>query len=144
MVLNIRHTGIVVEDLDRALAFYGELLGFQVSKQMEESGAFIDTILGLESVTVTTVKMAAPDGQLIELLKFHTHSQKGNPRGICDIGITHIALTVDNIDHEYERLINKGILFISPPHHSPDGYAKVAFCRAPEGTFIELVEELGK
>ncbi len=143
MVQSIRHTGIVVEDLDRSLTFYRDLLGFRVSKQMEESGKYIDTILALGGATVTTAKMAAPDGQLIELLKFHSHQKQGNPRGICDIGITHIAFTVEDIEQVYKRLVQSGITFLSTPQSSSDGYAKVAFCRAPEGTFIELVEELG-
>ena len=144
MVKNIRHTGIVVKDLQHSLSFYRDLLGFKISKQMEESGKFIDTILALDGATVTTVKMAAPDGQLIELLKFCRHPKQGNPRGIRDIGITHIAFTVNDIDGEYKRLGSYGVPFISPPQASPDGFAKVAFCQAPEGTFIELVEELGK
>ena len=140
--MNIRHTGIVVEDLEQSLAFYRDLLGFQISKLMEESGRFIDTILGLNQVSVTTVKMAAPDGQLIELLKFHNQSKIGEARGICDKGPTHVAFTVADISAEYRRLADKGIKFISTPQFSPDGFAKVAFCRAPEGTYIELVEEL--
>ncbi|HJO63248.1 MAG TPA: VOC family protein, partial [Desulfobacterales bacterium] len=59
------------------------------------------------------------------------------------IGITHIAFTVEDIEQVYKRLVQSGITFLSTPQSSPDGYAKVAFCRAPEGTFIELVEELG-
>lgn len=143
MIKNIRHTGIVVEDLNRSLSFYRDLLEFQISKQMDESGNFINSILKLEDVKVTTIKMEAPDGQLIELLKFHSHQKKGNPKGICDIGITHIAFTVEDIEQVHKRLVQSGITFLSTPQSSPDEYAKVAFCRAPEGTFIELVEELG-
>lgn len=38
--------------------------------------------------------------------------------------------------------MSDSIEFISPPQVSPDSYAKVAFCQAPEGTYIELVELL--
>ena len=143
MIQKIRHTGIVVEDLEISMRFYRDWLGFEVSKQAEESGTFIDAILGLEAVTVTTVKMTAPDGQLIELLKFHTHPKQHRSRSVCDIGIAHIAFTVSDVDCEYERLSRNGIPFFSRPQTSSDGFAKVAFCKAPEGTFVELVEELG-
>ena len=59
-----------------------------------------------------------------------------------EIGIAHIAFTVDDVNAAYDRLKNEGVSFISAPKVSPDGYAKVAFCRAPEGTFVELVEVL--
>ncbi|MBU2044101.1 MAG: VOC family protein [Candidatus Omnitrophica bacterium] len=142
MVKNIRHTGIVVKNLEKSLAFYRDLLGFKVERQMEEKGGYIDKVLALEGVSVTTVKMKAPDGEMIELLEYHSHLQEIEVDQITDIGIRHVAFTVDNLDSEYQRLKDAGIFFNSRPEVSPDGYAKVAFCRAPEGTFIELVEVL--
>jgi len=142
MIKDIRHTGIVVADLGASLYFYCDLLGFQVSKQMEEAGVYIDNISSLQNVRVTTVKMTSLTGQMIELLKYHSHPAEQKVCKICEIGISHIAFTVDDLDSEYERLGDKGIQFNSPPQLSPDGYAKVTFCRAPEGTLIELVEVL--
>ena len=142
MITGIRHTGIVVVDLKTSLHFYHDLLGFRIVKQMKESGDYIDNILSLKNVTITTVKMAAPDGQMVELLHYYSHPRKQKLREICDIGITHIAFMVEDLNSAYELLKGEGILFNSPPQFSPDGYAKVAFCRAPEGTLIELVEVL--
>ena len=142
MIKNIRHIGIVVNDLEASLRFYRDLLGFQIVKQMEESGDYIDNMSAIDGVRVTTLKIALPNGQMVELLKYHSHPKKEKEREICDIGIAHIALTVDDLDNEYERLKGGGVLFNAPPQLSPDGYAKVTFCRAPEGTFIELVEVL--
>ena len=142
MIKDIRHTGIVVADLETSLYFYRDLFGLQVAKQMEEAGDYIDNISSLRNVKVTTVKMTSPTGQMIELLKYHSHPAEQRTREICEIGIAHIAFTVDNLDIEYKKLKDKGIKFNSPPQLSPDGYAKVTFCRAPEGTLIELVELL--
>ena len=142
MIKDIRHTGIVIVDLEASLRFYRDLLGFQVAKQMEEAGDYIDNILSLRNVEVTTVKLTSPSGPTIELLKYHSHPADQKTREICEIGISHIAFTVDDLDSEYERLQKKGIQFNAPPQLSPDGYAKVTFCRAPEGTLIELVEVL--
>jgi len=142
MIKDIRHTGIVVGDLKASLYFYRDLLGFQIAKQMEEAGNYIDNISSLRNVKVTTVKMTLPSGQMVELLKYHSHPAEQKTREICEVGISHIAFTVDDLDAEYERFKKEGIQFNSPPQLSPDGYAKVAFCRAPEGTLIELVEVL--
>lgn len=142
MIKYVRHTGIVVADLEASLYFYRDILGFQVKKQMKEAGDYIDNILSLQNVEVTTVKLNSPSGQMIELLKYHSHAAEQKMREICEIGISHIAFTVDDLAVEYERLREKGIQFNSPPQFSPDGYAKVTFCRAPEGTLIELVELL--
>jgi catechol 2,3-dioxygenase-like lactoylglutathione lyase family enzyme len=142
MIKNIRHTGIVVNDLEASLHFYRDLFGFKFAKQMKESGDYIDNISSLRNIKVTTVKMEAPDGQMIELLQYHSHPRERKSREICDIGITHIAFTVEDLNNEYDRLKGEGVPFNAPPQLSPDGYAKVTFCRAPEGTLIELVEVL--
>ena len=142
MIKDIRHTGIVVVDLEASLHFYRDLLGFKIAKQMEESGDYIDNISALCAVKVTTIKMTSPAGQMIELLKYHSHPAEQKMRDICEIGVSHIALTVADLDFEYERLKDEGIQFNSRPQLSAKGYAKVTFCRAPEGTFIELVEVL--
>lgn len=143
MITAIRHTGLVVTDLDQALRFWCDLLGFRVAKRMDESGPHLDAMMGLEQVRVTTVKLSAPDGNLVELLRFHSHPDapawEGKP---CSTGFTHIALTVQDLDAAYEKLGAAGVHFNAPPQRSPDGYAKVCYCRGPEGVLLELVEVL--
>ncbi|MEJ5227790.1 VOC family protein [Thermodesulfovibrio sp.] len=145
MIKNIRHIGIVVSNLELSLHFYSDLLGFKVVKKMEESGEYIDNISSLKNVKITTVKMAAPDGNLVELLYYHSHQRATIlHREIWQTGISHIAFSVDDIEQEYNRLSAAGVTFNSPPQLSTDGYAKVTFCRDPDGNFIELVEVLDK
>lgn len=141
----IRHTGIIVSNLEESLHFYRDLLGLKLKKKMNESGAYMDKISGLKNVKVTTVKMAAEDGNLIELIYYQSHKREAIPKKeICEAGISHIAFTVENLDAEYKRLSKAGIKFNAPPQVSPDGYAKVTFCHDPEGNFIELVQVLKK
>lgn len=142
MIQNIRHSGIVVHNLQDSLHFYEELLGLKIIKQMDECGSYIDNALGLHAAKVTTVKLSVPNGEMIELLKYQSHKSEQTERKIYDIGLTHIAFTVNNLDDVYNKLKNHNIAFLSPPQCSPDGYAKLAFCKAPEGTFVELVEVL--
>jgi len=140
--MKIRHTGIVVCNIDKALHFYNKLLGLKIVKDVWESGSFIDNILSLKDVNVRTVKMEA-GGSLIELLYFKSHPTSGLWQNrITSLGCSHIALTVDNLENCFNMLKEENTCFISEPQTSPDGNAKVAFCRDPDGTFIELVEDL--
>jgi catechol 2,3-dioxygenase-like lactoylglutathione lyase family enzyme len=137
-----RHYGIVVSDLERALGFYRDLLDLKVARQMDESGPFIETVLGIPGVDVTTCKMEAEKGgPQVELLCFKSHKDP-NPRPPQPyfIGPTHMAFTVDNLMALHRRMTAKGVPFVSPPQVSADGKAKVAFCRDPDGTLLELVE----
>jgi catechol 2,3-dioxygenase-like lactoylglutathione lyase family enzyme len=142
MIKEIRHMGIVVDDLKKSLWFYKEKMGFKVFKHMDESGHFIDKILGIRNIMVTTVKMTLGNGQMIELLNFSSHKKNILQRSINDVGPTHLAFTVDNIDKFYDDFLHDGVEFISTPKVSEDGSVKVVFCKAPEGTYIELVELL--
>lgn len=143
MITQIRHTGLVVADLEAALHFWRDLLGFTVARQMDESGPHIDAMMGLRDVRVTTSKLIAPDGGMIELLYFHSHPDKptwiGTP---YSTGFTHIAMTVTDIDGLCRKLAAEGVTFFAPPQRSPDGKVKVTYCKGPEGVLLELVEIL--
>ena len=139
-VMRIRHLGIVTDDLERSLVFYRDLLGFRVDAV--EDSSFIDKILHLQESRLRTVKLSAPDGQLIELLDFGNPSPAKCSRGLCDAGLTHFAIQVSSVAMMVRRLAGQGIEFLSGPEISPDGNVRVVFCRTPEGAFLELVELL--
>ena len=88
------------------------------------------------------MKMAAPDDCLIELVCYHSHHRAVQQRESCTVGIGHLALQVDDVEAVYTGLMRAGVSFNAEPQTSPDGYAKLTFCRAPEGTMIELVQVL--
>ena len=137
-----RHFGIVVRNLTNSITFYEEL-GLKIIKQMEESGKHIDTMLSLNDVNVTTVKMSSPNNDtLIELLHYKTPLPKNIERKINDFGPSHLAFTVKNLSENYKKLSEKGIEFFSEPQLSPDKTVLVVFCNDPDGIPIELVEQL--
>ena len=141
MMSELRHVGLVVHDLEAALKFWCEVMGFAVSRQMEESGSHIDAMLGLEDVRVTTAKLKDANENLLELLHFHSHPDKPQWEGKpYSTGLTHIALTVNNLSEMFNRLQSLGYSFPADPQFSPDGMVKVIYARGPEGLLIELVE----
>ncbi len=140
MIKEVRHVGIVVNNMENSLKFYRDLLGLKVIKDMDEQGVYIDNMLSLDNVQVKTVKLSADTGNtLIELLDFKSHNDN-EVRNFYTIGASHIALTVDNLEDLYKHLSANNIKFNAPPQKSPDGIVKVTFCNDPDGTPIELVE----
>jgi catechol 2,3-dioxygenase-like lactoylglutathione lyase family enzyme len=102
-------------------------------------------MMGLHDVRVTTAKLAASDGNLIELLQFHSHPDRPQWDGApYSTGFTHIALTVDDLDALVGKLVPFGVTFPAPPQYSPDGGVKVIYAKGPEGVLLELVEILTK
>ena len=142
MITGFRHAGLVVANLDRALVFWCDVLGFRVEKRMNESGPHIDAMLGLAGVELTTVKLAAPDGNLIELLHFQSHLDRPTWQGtLVSTGLTHLAFTVTDLDGLCRRLAMVGVTFNAPPVSSPDGRVRVTFGQGPDGVWLELVEQ---
>jgi len=142
MSINLRHIGIVTENLEKSLKFYKDILGFKIKTESFEDRNFIDHILNLEKSSLKTMKLIDKKGGVIELLHYDNPPSKKNKRKINDSGLSHFALTVDNLDDIYSRLRNDNIEFVSAPILSPDNKAKVCFCYDPNGIAIELVEHV--
>ena len=140
MIKEVRHVRIVVKNMENSLKFYRDILGFEIIRDMDEQGGYINNMLSLDGVQVRTVKLSAGMGNtLIELLDFKSHSDN-EIRNFYTIGASHVALTVDNLEDLYKHLSENNIKFNAPPQKSPDGLVKVTFCDDPDGTPIELVE----
>ena len=142
-VQRIRHTGIVVSDLSQSLPFYCDLLGLEVWADFEDDSPYVQAVTGVPGARVRMVKLCAEDGVSIELLQYLSHPPEvPEPRRSCDVGCNHVALQVEDIDSLYRELQSRGIHFHAPPTVSPDGGARVTYCRDPEGVTVELVQIL--
>jgi len=141
-MMSLRHVGIVVSDLEASVRFWCEGVGFVESLRSDEGGEILDSVLGMSGVDVTTVKLDAPGGGRIELLRFRSHPGGswwgGSP---ATTGLTHVALTVLNLEHLLERIVRFGAK-PGPVEVAPDGRVRFCYCRGPEGVLLELVEEL--
>jgi glyoxylase I family protein len=142
-IVEVRHFGIVVKNLKKSLEFYQDILGFEIIKQNNEVGKHLDKMLGLNDVKVKTTKIGIKNGTtLIELLEYSSPNSELIKKKINDLGVSHFALTVKNLDKLIPILKNKGIRINSDTVMSPDRKVKVVFCFDPDETPIELVEEL--
>ena len=141
---NIRHIGIVTENLKKSLWFYEKVLGFKKKVSMVEYGKITDRLTNLKKTVINTVKLKSPKSEvMIELLEFKKKNKDNKKNyNISRSGTSHFAITINNIDRNYKSLRKKGISFVCKPLFSNDKKVKLTFCRAPEGTLIEMVEEL--
>jgi hypothetical protein len=118
-------------------------LGFQLHIEALEQSPYIDELLAIKHPNLTTVKLIDSKGFIIELLKFDNHQVEKTWSGdLKTTGLTHIALTVDNLDALVDNLKKQNYQLISEIKISPNGKVKVVFAKGPEGIMLELVEEL--
>ncbi len=144
IVKNIRHIGIVTKNIKKSIWFYEKILGFKVKIKMIERGNITDKLTNLKNTKIKTVKLKSKNSKvMIELLEFKKKKKRENEEyNISRIGASHFALTINDLEKTYKFLKRKGIRFICKPILSNDKKVKLTFCRAPEGTLIEMVEEL--
>ena len=104
--LNIRHTGLVVRDLEKSLSFYCEILGLVIWKRAREEGPFIEELVGIPGVSLEWVKLKTGDDSLVELLQYHSHpDQKPIVNTASNqLGCSHVAFTVDNLEKVYSKI----------------------------------------
>ena len=141
MMIGTRHTGIVVENLEIALRFYLGL-GFSVQSEDVEEGPFIDQVTGLDKVKLKWVKMKLPDGSLLELLQYQqpTRGQKKTKQLSNEMGVSHVAFTVKNMDRICEQIVRLGGGLVNEPALTENSLFKVAYCYDVEGNLFEIVE----
>jgi hypothetical protein len=133
----------VVNDLDKTRDFWINSLGFKLHIEAVEQSPYIDELLAIKEPNLTTVKLTDSKGFIIELLKFESYqvdqSWSGN---LKTTGLTHIALTVNNLDELVGNLKSQNYQTLSEIKTSPNKKVKVVFVKGPEAIMLELVQEL--
>ena len=134
------HAAIAVQDMDQALRFYRDLLGFEVDWERENySGEGFATVVGLQKAGAHVVMLKGYGGR-VELFKYlNPEGVACGPKRQCDFGLTHFALTVKNLRELYETLSAQGVQFNCPPQNLRPG-VWATYMKDFEGVTIELVE----
>jgi catechol 2,3-dioxygenase-like lactoylglutathione lyase family enzyme len=133
----------VVNDLEKNRDFWVNTMSFKLHIEALEESPYIDELLAIKDPALKTVKLIDSTGFIIELLKFENYQVGKSWSGdLKTTGLTHIALTVDNLDELVKGLFKDDYQTLSDIKVSPNGKVKVVFVRGPEGLMLELVEEL--
>jgi catechol 2,3-dioxygenase-like lactoylglutathione lyase family enzyme len=142
MITKIRHTGIVVRNLEKAVKFY-EALGFKISSRQVETGSFIDQVVGIKNVKVETAKFIAPCSGMLELLQYHSHpvEEEFSKQHSNKLGCSHIALQVEELSETLLVVEKLGGTTPRLPATTSDKQYTVVYCHDPEGNIIEIVKK---
>lgn len=134
---------IVVDDLVAVKAFFVEL-GLKLEGETTVEGPLIGSLIGLKDVRATLAMMRTPDGQGIELDKFHTPDAiRFGPvdAPVNTLGIRRVMFAVEDLDGALARMRAHGAEVIGEMQYG-DSY-RLAYIRGPEGILVGLAEQLG-
>jgi len=124
VIQGVQHVAVVTTDVERAARFYTEVLGFKES-------------LRLETTHSGTIVFVSANGTQLELFGGGKPKEPGESEG--KVGFPHVALLVDDVDGEYERLKALGVEFDMPPTEAEAGI-RLAFFKDPDGNRFEIIK----
>jgi catechol 2,3-dioxygenase-like lactoylglutathione lyase family enzyme len=138
------HVGVVVDDLEAAIAFFVEL-GMELEGEAAIEGAWVDRVNALDGVRVDIAMLRTPDGHgRLELTTFHTPTavspEPQNALGNT-LGLRSIMFAVDDIDRTVAKMRAQGADLIGEVAQYEDSY-RLCYVRGPEGIIVALAEQL--
>jgi catechol 2,3-dioxygenase-like lactoylglutathione lyase family enzyme len=138
------NVGIVVEDLDAAIAFFAEL-GMELEGKAQVEGVWADRVVGLHGVRSDIAMMRTPDGHCkLELAKYRV------PAAVCaepenpppnTLGLHRVMFAVEDIDDTVARLRAHGAKLLGEVTQYKDSY-RLCYLRGPAGIIVALAEQI--
>jgi len=143
-VKRMDNVGIVVEDLDAAIAFFKEL-GLELEGRAPIDGEWAGRITGVHGQRVEIAMMRTPDGHgRLELSRFIVPAVEADHRRVPvnALGYLRVMFAVDDLDDTLARLRRHGMELVGDVVDYASVY-RLCYIRGPEGILLGLAQELG-
>ena len=138
------NVGIVMEDLDAAVAFFREL-GLELEGRVPIDGEWAGRVTGLHGQRVEIAMMRTPDGHgRLELSRFEVPGIASDHRAapVNSLGYLRVMFTVDDLDDTLRRLSLLGATVVDEVVDY-QGIYRLCYVRGVEGILVGLAQELG-
>lgn len=139
MFKRMDHVAMSVKDMDKCIAFYRDIIGFEKVFD-REFDVQMGKLIGVEGTKVRIVHMQFGDNKL-ELFKYE-YPQGREPRPDAlqsDYGLTHIGFMVEDFQATYQYLLDRGVKFLGEPVEIRPGVF-VAYFHGAEYEVCEIRE----
>ena len=143
-IISADHTGITVSNLERSLAFWRDVLGFEFSHAAHQKGELAQEITGIEGAEIKLAVLKTPGGHKIELLEYLAPADR-RPSNLrpCDVGSVHVALLVEDLEAVLAQIAVSGWKAAGKPQAlktGPNAGKRVVYVHDPDGTTIEFMQ----
>ncbi|MGB3302796.1 MAG: VOC family protein [Gordonia sp. (in: high G+C Gram-positive bacteria)] len=142
MGISMDNVGIVVENLDGAIAFFREL-GLDLENRATIEGDWAGQVTGLGFQRVEIAMMNAPDGSgKLELSRYIEPEVIADHRNapVNALGYLRVMFAVDDIDDTLARLAKHGAELVSTDVINYENVYRLCYVRGPEGILIGLAQ----
>ena len=142
MITGFNHTSFTVADIERAIRFWCDTLGFEASLIAERRSAWVEQVTGVPGATIKVAHLHG-HGHHMEFIEYGDGS-RDNPTALPDRpGVGHVCLEVRDIRDTERALLAAGatalgtMTEIRDPGMTP---CIAGYLRDPNGIIIELLE----
>ena len=144
-VLRMDNVGIVVDDLDAAVAFF-TALGLELEGKAQIEGLVADRTVGLDGVRSDIAMMRTPDGHgKLELTKYHApaadRAEPDNPPPTT-LGLHRVMFAFGDIHDTVARLRAHGAELLGEVAQYESTFL-LCYLRGPAGIIVALAEQIG-
>jgi lactoylglutathione lyase len=141
----VHHAGVTVANLDRALAFYRDVLGLEVFVVAERTDATIGQIVGYPGARIKLAFCGVPgDSARVELLEYLEPRGESGGGDTFRPGTGHVCFRVSDIEALYARISEAGYAPRSTApvtiNEGPNAGARAFYVRDPDGYTVELFQ----
>jgi catechol 2,3-dioxygenase-like lactoylglutathione lyase family enzyme len=144
-IIGTNHASFTVSDLSRTVAFYRDLLGFEVLRERPEIiHSYWRAEVGFPDAISRDAYLRIPGSDLcLELIEYQ--HPRGSPQNLTpnNPGSSHICYNVDDIQALFAKLKAAHVQFISEPTYLDAGPNKggwALYMRDPDGIVVELFQ----
>ncbi len=146
-IMAVDSVGITVQEMDRSVNFYTQVLTFEPISDVEVWGSEYERLQGLFGLRMRVVRLKLGD-EFLELTEYLT--PKGNPIPMDsrshDHWFQHVAIIVQDMNQAYQQLRKHQIRHVSTgPQLLPDwnpqaGGIQAFYFQDPDGHFLEILQ----
>ena len=143
-ILKPHHTGIQVADLDRSVAFYRDVLGFELVFAWNPRADYIRTIVGYPDADIHAAILRMPGSDhFLEILEYRNVEKTPVDTRTANPGTAHMAFFTDDCDALYAELKAKGVDSVSAPVTptiGPNTGGRAVYMIDPDGIRVEFIQ----
>jgi hypothetical protein len=142
-VQSFRHAGIVVSNIKKTSDIFKNYLGLKLlMKEKIVKGKYISNLVGINNAKIKITIFISIDNIKYELLEYFNKKNSNKLLQSNNIGLSHLSLTVKNIDKLYNMRKNYNVKFVNSPIINKIDNVKVSYVKIMNEFILELVEEL--
>ena len=145
MLTNFYHTGFVVADIDKSVAYYQDTMGLELLRRGESDPSKASPV-GFPGAHLKSAFLSLGNGHNLELVQYvNPESLDGGGFRPNDTGATHVAFFTKDVDGYVAEMSKRGLRFPGTVNHRmQDGRAirKVVYSQDPDGNWLEFIEPI--